>query len=253
MERHVEDTLVKYHCGHRIDSIFDLAEFGLTDRMNEWIRHQATDAEVSLVDILNMKGAWKRRPAHWASECNQADSLASLLTFCADPTVRDESGFTPLHLAVRSHSYNCVAVLLKNNIKLRDIKDDCGLTPIDICTDSDIKELLATGKAVAPKVKKTADILSCIDYTVLDLETLRSVSLKLEHVQNSIKQEITRQEALVRNIPEDVRCIVCMESPRNILIQPCNHLCVCSGCSVVLKNCPLCRGPLTAQIPVFLG
>ncbi len=89
MDRAVEDILVENHCGLRADCIFDLAEYGLTERMNEWIRAwQAQNPRQSIACILDMKGAWKRRPAHWAGECNQAGALASLLSFGADPRAR---------------------------------------------------------------------------------------------------------------------------------------------------------------------
>lgn len=41
---------------------------------------------------------------------------------------------------------------------------------------------------------------------------------------------------------DDTLCVVCLSRPRNALIMPCKHLCLCSdeGCTTV-KQCPLCR------------
>lgn len=44
-------------------------------------------------------------------------------------------------------------------------------------------------------------------------------------------------------------CVVCLERPRNALLMPCKHLCLCSesACSKV-KQCPLCRQPVELLI-----
>ena len=56
-------------------------------------------------------------------------------------------------------------------------------------------------------------------------------------------------EALVQmrtqNLDEDEHvCSICLENPRNMVLRPCNHLCICEDCKYGLHNneCPLCRG-----------
>ena len=38
-------------------------------------------------------------------------------------------------------------------------------------------------------------------------------------------------------------CIICWEAAPNVLLQPCGHICACSGCAALLENsdCPMCR------------
>lgn len=36
-------------------------------------------------------------------------------------------------------------------------------------------------------------------------------------------------------------CAICYEHEIHILIKPCNHLCVCIGCSKKIDACPMCR------------
>lgn len=45
---------------------------------------------------------------------------------------------------------------------------------------------------------------------------------------------------------DDKLCCVCMELPKNTLLMPCKHLCVCSTCNV--NTCPLCRTVITNKI-----
>lgn len=43
-------------------------------------------------------------------------------------------------------------------------------------------------------------------------------------------------------------CVICMSEPRDTMILPCRHMCLCSGCAKVLrfqtKRCPICRQPV---------
>ena len=38
-------------------------------------------------------------------------------------------------------------------------------------------------------------------------------------------------------------CIICWEAAPNVLLQPCGHICACSGCAALLEHsdCPMCR------------
>ncbi len=47
-------------------------------------------------------------------------------------------------------------------------------------------------------------------------------------------------------------CCICMERPRNALVLPCKHLCLCTPCSDV-PSCPICRAPAQQVISgIFL-
>ena len=53
-------------------------------------------------------------------------------------------------------------------------------------------------------------------------------------------------------------CVVCWDSPKDTLIQPCNHMCLCYECATTLDDrgvrisqCPMCRGNVVDIIKVF--
>jgi len=50
------------------------------------------------------------------------------------------------------------------------------------------------------------------------------------------------------NNDEDNCCVICYCSPKNTIIGPCMHMCLCDGCAndMLAKShqCPICRGPL---------
>jgi hypothetical protein len=51
------------------------------------------------------------------------------------------------------------------------------------------------------------------------------------------------------------RCVVCLEGNLEILILPCNHACLCQGCSAQLLDnslCPICRGRIVNRQRIFM-
>ncbi|TNJ27037.1 Zinc finger, C3HC4 type (RING finger) domain-containing protein [Giardia muris] len=57
-----------------------------------------------------------------------------------------------------------------------------------------------------------------------------------------------------RAVLQSSSCIVCPTNPKDTLLQPCKHICTCSGCSSQLKGqtCPLCRTPIDNTVKVYL-
>ena len=52
---------------------------------------------------------------------------------------------------------------------------------------------------------------------------------------------------------ESLECCVCLSDTKNILLQPCNHLCVCESCKPnVGDECPICRTIIQSTIKVYL-
>ncbi|KAG8188576.1 hypothetical protein JTE90_007182 [Oedothorax gibbosus] len=49
-------------------------------------------------------------------------------------------------------------------------------------------------------------------------------------------------------------CVICMGEPRDTLILPCRHLCLCNSCAESLRfqanNCPICRSPFRALLQI---
>lgn len=58
------------------------------------------------------------------------------------------------------------------------------------------------------------------------------------------------------DIDEDIDCVVCLSNPRNTILIPCRHMCICSECTDGLINidgkCPLCRSVYVGIIKIEL-
>jgi len=52
--------------------------------------------------------------------------------------------------------------------------------------------------------------------------------------------------------PADTPCVVCLDNPKQVVLVPCGHVCVCTDCASQLRReCPVCRTHFTAQHRVF--
>ena len=51
---------------------------------------------------------------------------------------------------------------------------------------------------------------------------------------------------------EETMCVVCMDAPKNRVVLPCMHMCVCEACAQLLRDrCPVCRGPIERIAQLF--
>eukprot|EP00051_Salpingoeca_urceolata_P032525 m.16171 g.16171 ORF g.16171 m.16171 type:complete len:497 (+) comp5174_c1_seq1:152-1642(+) len=65
---------------------------------------------------------------------------------------------------------------------------------------------------------------------------------------------------------EDRLCVICLTNERELMVKPCNHLCMCLTCAELMNKhadeqtagvqyskCPVCRTPVTGTARVFLS
>ena len=52
-------------------------------------------------------------------------------------------------------------------------------------------------------------------------------------------------------LKDEKSCRVCFLHESNIVFLPCKHLATCPQCAASLKDCPVCRTPITATIKIY--
>jgi protein neuralized len=55
---------------------------------------------------------------------------------------------------------------------------------------------------------------------------------------------------------EETMCVVCFDAPKDHILVPCYHLCVCEACAILLTqmekpSCPICRTAIQQTNKVF--
>mmetsp|Transcript_41059 Transcript_41059/g.30198 ORF Transcript_41059/g.30198 Transcript_41059/m.30198 type:complete len:122 (-) Transcript_41059:38-403(-) len=65
------------------------------------------------------------------------------------------------------------------------------------------------------------------------------------------------QEGEIQGDNEETDCLVCLCEPRNAIVMPCGHMCVCTTCGnqLIAKKytCPICRGHISSIVPLDLS
>ncbi|EEB19160.1 conserved hypothetical protein [Pediculus humanus corporis] len=71
--------------------------------------------------------------------------------------------------------------------------------------------------------------------------------------------ESTRKERRknVRNtedLPMDKLCVVCQSNPKEVILLPCGHVCLCEDCSEQITNfCPVCKSLIENKNPAYIS
>lgn len=49
-----------------------------------------------------------------------------------------------------------------------------------------------------------------------------------------------------------LNCVLCKLKPKNIIIKPCTHVCVCTDCLKKITTCPICKGIIVSSETAIL-
>ncbi|VVC96616.1 unnamed protein product [Leptidea sinapis] len=56
-----------------------------------------------------------------------------------------------------------------------------------------------------------------------------------------------------KNLSEVQLCVVCSENPKEVILLPCGHVCLCEDCSDNIQDkCPICRERIDSRAPAFI-
>ncbi|XP_012282271.1 mitochondrial E3 ubiquitin protein ligase 1 [Orussus abietinus] len=70
-------------------------------------------------------------------------------------------------------------------------------------------------------------------------------------LENTRKQRRERVRDL--DLREDQLCVVCRTNPREIILLPCGHVCLCEDCAENISNlCPICRRSVASKQAAYI-
>ena len=82
-------------------------------------------------------------------------------------------------------------------------------------------------------------------------EEVAALTLRLQQVQARLGSSVV-PPAAPNPDAEETQCVVCMDAPKNRVVLPCMHMCVCEACAQLLRDrCPVCRGPIERIAQLF--
>ena len=90
--------------------------------------------------------------------------------------------------------------------------------------------------------------------------------LRMEERRAELALQLQQMDAQLGVVPapppapqpeeEEVQCVVCMDAPKDCVMVPCGHQCVCEACAQQLTQattptCPVCRALIRETMRVY--
>ncbi|XP_037933704.1 mitochondrial E3 ubiquitin protein ligase 1 [Teleopsis dalmanni] len=82
---------------------------------------------------------------------------------------------------------------------------------------------------------------------------------KQERDERKIREQLESERRLRRakyrptEVATDQLCVVCSMNPKEIIILPCGHVCICEDCSEKIREtCPVCRSQIGSKSAAFI-
>ncbi|KZV28578.1 hypothetical protein F511_38690 [Dorcoceras hygrometricum] len=132
------------------------------------------------------------------------------------------------------------------------------------------KKLKEIESNIRKKLRENAELEKKVEHYKTETQRLHSRVLYLEQMARSLKDGLETAKSARRhaeNMQEDAEssfvetdqaglvrldCMVCEKEIATVMIWPCRHICLCSGCDAVTKLCPSCGSIKTTSIKVIL-
>jgi hypothetical protein len=121
-------------------------------------------------------------------------------------------------------------------------------------------EVAAAVAAVAARVRLEEE-MAALALSMQEAAAVAAASaLRMQQVQAELGCSVAPPAEPVPTAPhpgtEETMCVVCFDAPKDHLIVPCGHQCVCAGCAELLTKtrtptCPVCREPIQQTVKVF--
>ncbi|XP_067647662.1 mitochondrial E3 ubiquitin protein ligase 1 [Eurosta solidaginis] len=77
----------------------------------------------------------------------------------------------------------------------------------------------------------------------------------LRKIKENLDNERRSRRARIRplNLTVEQTCVVCTINPKEVIILPCGHVCVCEDCAEKIRvTCPICRGKVVTKAAAFI-
>ncbi|XP_001599294.1 mitochondrial E3 ubiquitin protein ligase 1 [Nasonia vitripennis] len=84
-----------------------------------------------------------------------------------------------------------------------------------------------------------------------DKEEQRLANELRKSLEESRKER--RQRVRDKDLRDDQLCVVCRTNPREIILLPCGHVCLCEDCSLdIARDCPICRNKISQKNAAYM-
>ena len=93
------------------------------------------------------------------------------------------------------------------------------------------------------KIQRVWNAISTLIFSLM--ANLRKVSNKKAALGSDteflLRRQLIQANEQLSQEREKSLCIICLDTPREVLLKPCKHYCLCSSCTSRLRECPICK------------
>ena len=73
----------------------------------------------------------------------------------------------------------------------------------------------------------------------------------LNIINNSLKNDVDILKNDVEFFKKKYECCVCMNNPKNVILEPCYHFSICEECLKNFDKCPICRKNIELYYKIY--
>nr|CAI5822147.1 unnamed protein product [Callosobruchus analis] len=217
---------------------------------------------------------------HLAVERQHTQIVRLLVREGANLNIADKDGDTPLHEALRHHTLSqlrqlqdvqdvgkllmglgtqgsdkkssaSIACFLAGNGADLTIKNKKGQTPLDLCPDPNLCKTLAK----CHKDRQSGEMdpgphhnLAPGSGQPITTVAIPSTSTAAQMAAAVLPMSSTPSSSSSQS-PFD-ECLVCSDTKRGVMFQPCGHVACCTSCAPRVKKCLVCRESVTGRVKI---
>jgi hypothetical protein len=111
--------------------------------------------------------------------------------------------------------------------------------------------------AAAVEASEAAERLQMEEEAAALTRRMQGDALRLQQVQARLGSSVVPPPAPAPHLDaEETMCVLCFDAPKDHIILPCFHVCVCEACATLLTqmdkpSCPICRTAIQQTNKVF--
>lgn len=208
-----------------------------------------------------------KKPGHYKNECpilnrfnSEALNILATSNYKINATIKlngmwgKSSAYVDTECVLSKLKSQIIASLVEEGILQESDIDERNLTShIDIDSSPAKYDKINESKILISiksfKIQQNIVLIELIDnmhFTIVWKKDISNHMSKIITIINTILDKNTH------GIDPSKLCTICYEHELDTLIQPCNHLCICSHCSPNIRKCPICRGEIQNKVKVFI-
>jgi len=94
-------------------------------------------------------------------------------------------------------------------------------------------------------------------FAVLSVRRFLKLTKNIKQYLNNAKERFYMEKLsnMGRILPDEFKCVICIDNPKNVIFKPCLHMAICKVCYQKLDKrvCPICKKSIRDTVNIFVN